>query len=91
MSPIVPLSKGVQQAQSPQDPKMFEAAQAFEAIFLRDMIGAMRKANLGDDLFGSSGADQFRDMFDAKVADNMAQTKGIGIANLMVTQWTTKP
>ena len=31
-----------------------KAAQGFEALFLRQVIGSMRQAKLGDDLFGSS-------------------------------------
>lgn len=64
-----------------------KAAQAFEAVFLRQMIGSMRQASLGDDIFGSSAADQFRDMSDARLADNMAETGGFGIAKLLIEQF----
>ena len=69
-----------------------QAAQAFEAIFVRSMIGAMRQASFGDDLMGNSGSDQFRDMMDARIADEMTQTngphtKGLGIAELLIAQW----
>lgn len=52
-------------------------AKQFEAIFLRQMIGAMRGASLGDDLFGSDASNQFRDMADAGLADAMAGRFGI--------------
>lgn len=66
-----------------------QAAQAFEAIFVRSMIGAMRQASLGDDLMGNNGSDQFRDMMDARVAEEMTQANGagLGIADLLVSQW----
>ncbi|MEW4468443.1 rod-binding protein [Parasphingorhabdus sp. JC815] len=79
-----------------------QAAQAFEAIFVRSMIGAMRQASLGDDLMGNNGSDQFRDMMDARVAEEMTKsnsahingapkkgppTKGLGIADMLITQW----
>ena len=62
------------------------AAEAFEAVFLRQMIGSMRQASLGDELFGSSATDQFRDMQDAKLADSMAAGGGFGIAELLLAQ-----
>ncbi len=67
-----------------------QAAQAFEAIFLRDMIGAMRKASLGDDVMGNSGSTQFRDMMDDRLADEMVRNNGLGIADLLVAQWKGK-
>ena len=59
------------------NPALAKAAHAFEAVFLRQMIGSMRQAKLGDELFGSSASDQFRDMSDAKLADDMAGKFGI--------------
>ena len=49
------------------------AAKAFEAVFMRQMIGSMRQAKLADDELagGVSAADQFRDLQDAKIADSM--------------------
>jgi flagellar protein FlgJ len=63
------------------------AAQAFEAVFLRQMIGSMRQAKLGDDILGGSSADQFRDMSDAKLADSMAEKGSFGIAELLLKQF----
>jgi flagellar protein FlgJ len=80
-------------AQQPAQPdekrrQLVEAAQAFEAVFLRQMIGSMRQANLGDDLFGSSATDQFRDMQDGKLADQMAKAGGgLGIAEMLLKQF----
>ena len=79
---VVPAAADSQQLQ--------QAAQAFEAIFLRDMIGAMRKASLGDDLMGNSGSTQFRDMMDDRLADEMVRNNGLGIADLLVAQWKGK-
>lgn len=61
-------------------------AQQFEAIFLRQMIAAMRSPSLGDDLFGSDASNQFRDMSDARLADSMAGK--FGIAGLLEKQLT---
>lgn len=64
-----------------------QAARAFEAIFMRQMISSMRSASLGEDLLGSSAGDQFRDMSDARVADSMAESGGLGIATMLLKQF----
>ena len=66
------------------------AAKAFEAVFMRQMIGSMRQAKLADDdvLGGGQAADQFRDMSDAKLADSMVEKGGgFGIADLLLKQF----
>jgi peptidoglycan hydrolase FlgJ len=63
------------------------AATAFEAVFLRQMIGSMRQANLGEDILGGSSADTFREMSDAKLADSMAEKNSFGIAELLLKQF----
>jgi flagellar protein FlgJ len=68
--------------------KLVKAAQAFEAVFMRQMIGSMRQAKLGDDLFGSDATEQFREMQDAQVADNMvADGGGLGVAAMLIKQF----
>jgi peptidoglycan hydrolase FlgJ len=63
------------------------AAQQFEAVFLRQMIGSMRQAHLSDDIFGSQATDQFRDMADANLADSMSHQGVFGIAQLLLAQF----
>ena len=65
-------------------------AKQFEAIFARQMIGSMRTAKLGDDLFGSDAGDQFRDMADARLAETMADKGTFGIAEMLVKQFGAK-
>ena len=72
---------------SPNEAKLRKAAQAFEAVFLRQMIGSMRSASLGDGLNDSSASDQFRTMQDSKLADSMAQHGALHIADLLVKQY----
>ena len=86
IAPLTPPA-GAAPAKPADDPRLVEAAQAFEAIFLRDLIGSMRAGSLGDDLFGNGGVDQFRDMMDDRLADDMAQTNGIGIAAMLLSEW----
>lgn len=87
-------SSGPAAGVSPADPaadrqraQMQQAAEAFEAIFLRQMIGSMRQARLAEDVFGSSATDQFREMADAQLADNMSRQNSFGIAELLMTQF----
>lgn len=60
--------------------KLNGAAKEFEAIFVRQMLAAARKANPGEDLFGSSAMDTFRDMQDSQLADAMTKTGTLGLA-----------
>lgn len=64
-----------------------QAAQAFEAVFVRQLLGSMRSAKLADDMFGSQATDQFRDMADARLADTMSQRGTFGIADMLVAQF----
>ena len=64
-----------------------QAAQAFEAVFIRQLIGSMRNARLADDMFGSQATGQFRDMADARLADSMSQQGTFGIAELLTAQF----
>jgi flagellar protein FlgJ len=68
--------------------ELAKAAQAFEAVFLRQMIGSMRQAHLAEDMLGSRATEQFRDMSDARLADAMAANgKGLGIAQMLLDRF----
>jgi flagellar protein FlgJ len=82
-SPATPMA-----AKDPkQRAKLKEAAHAFEAVFLRQMISSMRSASLGSDILGSEASNQFRDMSDAKLADAMAQKGTLGVADMLMKQF----
>jgi peptidoglycan hydrolase FlgJ len=66
--------------------KLKSAAQAFEAVFLRQMIGSMRQAGLGDGMLDSDASDQFQSMADSKLADSMSQKGVLGIADMLMKQ-----
>jgi flagellar protein FlgJ len=89
---IAPVTTAAAKAAAPADDKdkLAAAAKAFEAVFVRQMISSMRSATLGDELFGSSAAEQFRDMSDARLADSMADGKGFGIAELLQKQFAAR-
>ena len=68
-----------------------QAADAFEAIFLRQMIGAMRQASLAQDDLAGPASGQFRDMYDAHIAENMAASGRFGIAEALVAHLGKAP
>lgn len=77
-------------ATSKPAPELRKAAEAFEAVMLRQMMASMRKAKLGEDIMGSSATDNFREMADARVADSMAALRQFGIADLVEQQLKAK-
>ncbi|MES2337032.1 MAG: rod-binding protein [Pseudomonadota bacterium] len=60
-----------------------KAGQRFEAIFTGMMLKSMRAAKLGDGLFDNKAGEQFRDMFDGKIAESMAVNAPLGIGKAM--------
>ena len=75
---------------SPDQAKLKKAAQAFEAVFVRQLIGSMRSASDGDGLFDSEASKQFQDMADAKTADAMASKGALHIADMLVKQYDAR-
>lgn len=58
-----------------------EAAQQFEAIFVRQMLAAARSTDFGgDDLFGGEGEETFREMRDAQFAQLASESGTLGLA-----------
>lgn len=72
---------------SPEMAKLRKTAQAFEAVFVRQLIGSMRSASAGEGIFDSEATRQFQDMSDAKTADAMAQKGALHIADMLVKQY----
>ena len=84
-TPVTPASPA-----NDRDAKLKSAAQAFEAVFVRQMIASMRSATPSEDIFGSSASGQFRDMSDARLADDMAAKGSFGIADMLLKQFGGK-
>jgi len=74
---------------SPDQAKLKKAAQAFEAVFVRQLIGSMRSASgdENDGLFDSEATKQFQDMADSKTADAMAGKGALHIADMLIKQY----
>ena len=75
-------------APAKSDPELRKAAEAFEAVILRQLIGSMRQAKLADEMFGSNATSQFRELADARTAESMATMRQFGIADLVEKQLT---
>ncbi|MDO9362457.1 MAG: rod-binding protein [Sphingopyxis sp.] len=67
-----------------------KAAEAFEAVILRQLMSSMRQAKLGEDIFGSSATDNFREMADARTADSIAAMRQFGIADMVERQFRSQ-
>jgi flagellar protein FlgJ len=65
---------------------MRAAAQQFESYFLQLMLKSMRQTLSQDSLFDTRETRMFTEMFDQQVAQNMAQTRGVGLADMIVQQ-----
>lgn len=68
-----------------------KTAKAFEAVFTRQLLVSMRQASVGEEIGGSRGLDQFREMSDAHMANGMAEKGGLGIAEMILQQLERKP
>jgi len=67
--------------------KLSGVAKQFEAIFLRQMLAAARKTNLGgeDNIFSGQGLDTFRQMQDDRFADIASETGAFGLGKMIQT------
>ena len=74
-------------ASNPTRAKLRAAAEQFEAVMLRQLIGSMRAGSVDDGILDSDATKQFRDMSDAKTAEIMASKGVLGIADMLVKQY----
>ena len=87
ISSSIPASATPTLAGGGGDGGLRKAAEAFEAVILRQLMSSMRQAKLGDDIFGSSATDNFREMADARTADSIAAMRQFGIADMVEKQF----
>lgn len=62
------------------------AAQQFESYFLQMMLRTMRQTLSQDGPFDSQETKMFSEMFDQQVAQSISQSKGLGLADMLVQQ-----
>lgn len=68
--------------------KLRQAAQAFEAIFIRQILSTARATNFGADLTGSNdpGQDTFTQMRDERFAEIASKSGAFGLASRLEAQ-----
>jgi len=74
------------EARQDADSALRPVAQQFEALFVQNMLKAMRQATPEGGLFNSSGMESYQQMHDQQLALEMSQQGGIGLADAMVAQ-----
>ena len=72
--------------------KALDVARQFEEVFVRTLVSAMRqRSELGGEqtgMFGSGpGADTYTDWFDKHMSQSLADTGGIGVADVLMREF----
>ena len=80
------LAKLRLQSKHNQTDAMRDVAKQFESLFLKMMLKSMREASFGNPLFDDSKTELYRDMADNQLALNLANGKGIGLADSLMKQ-----
>jgi flagellar protein FlgJ len=68
--------------QSPE--ALRETARQFEALFVQNLLKAMRDASGGDGLFDSEQSEFYRDIYDRQMSLEIVKGRGLGIADMLV-------
>ena len=81
------------QAQKDPNAALKQVAQEFESIFIGMLLKNMRSANEvigGTDLFSSNQTRQYEEMLDSQMAQSMAKSGGVGLAEALIRQFQGK-
>jgi flagellar protein FlgJ len=80
-NPVVP-SQG--ENQPPENKELKKVAKQFEAVFINQMIGAMRKTVTPGGLIPESNAERvFKGMLDSENAERMADSEQLGLSHIV--------
>ncbi len=82
------LNNGRETAGSSKDKnkELMEVARKFEAILIHQMLKAMRQTVHKSDLLNSFSLKQYESMLDEEIANEMAEHRGIGLADTLYYQ-----
>jgi flagellar protein FlgJ len=87
IAPASPLPATATPGPAAERARLHKAAQAFEAIFVREMLSAARSEKFGETLWGTGqGNDTFTAMRDERFADIAAQTGAFGLGQQVEAQ-----
>ncbi|MFB0613799.1 rod-binding protein [Aurantiacibacter poecillastricola] len=82
-----PMQAGSLAAPTAPREDLRKAAEAFEAIFLRQLLASARASDFGgEDLFGGPGLEQFEAMRDEHFAEIASQQSTFGLADAIERQ-----
>ncbi len=71
--------------------KLYKVCEEFEAIFIKQMLSAMKKTiNKSNFLHGGMAEDFFEDMLYDKYAEKMAKTGDFGLAKVLYDQLSNR-
>lgn len=73
------------QQAAPEMAKLKKASDQIEAIFVKDLIGALRRGT-PDSLGKGLGASVYRDMFDQSLSDSFSKRGAFGISKMLTHQ-----
>ncbi len=80
MTAVAPATSAASSTASPERAQLHQAAQAFEAIFVREMLAAARQSSFGETPLGNDqGAQTFAAMRDEHFADLAAHSGALGL------------
>lgn len=71
---------------APAAAKLKKATQEIEAIFVKDLMSAMRRTAKHQSLGNSLGGDMYQDMFDQALSETAAKTGTLGISQTIFRQ-----
>lgn len=72
--------------QEREDQRLMETCKEFEAIMLQQMMRSMRATVPKSETSQSFGQEIMQEMYDEKLADEMAKSGGIGLAQVLFRQ-----
>lgn len=79
-------AKGSQKLENPSREKLESVGTDFESVFMSMMIKEMRNS-LDGGFFGEESSDTYGGMFDLFIGKHLAESRPLGIANMMLDQY----
>lgn len=89
---IASLKENALSADTKKETRLKKACNDFEAIFVKQMLSAMRQSVPKDGLFGNNGYEQeiFQSMQDDELAKSISSGRGMGISEVLYNQVSGK-
>lgn len=85
LTPADPAPAREPNRDAPRDPKIVKAAQGMEAMFINQLMQAMRKTVESSEYsLENAGTAVYRSLLDAEFAERAANTGGVGFADLII-------